>query len=401
MRSAVRAGEAASEAVRLATPGYAQVGPPGPAASMSESPSKLHRKAARQIVTRYLKVRAGENAIVESWDHTRPLASAMVDELRRVGGRVLLVQNDEDAWWRAIDRKQSHLLGRSSAPEWAALKAADVYVNFWGPSDTDRLEAFPDSANDAFDWNWPWYGVARRTGLRGVRMTSGFVTERRARQWGVNRARWEERFLRASLVDPEEIARTGRRLCRAFSRGKRVRIRHPNGTDLEVALAGVAPRVQDGRPRPYRKGDSRSGMLTNIPAGFADFVLDCRTAQGSFHANRRTNIWWSWHSGGTLEFADGRLGSYSFEAGEEEFSRQYRTGTAGKDRASALTFGLNPAISDVPNLEKWERGSVSLQLGGNRGLGGTNGSNVFSWFTLAGADIEVDGTPVLRAGKIL
>ena len=180
---------------------------------MPETPSKLQRDVARAVVTQYLKVRSGENAIIESWPHTMTLASAMVDEVRRVGGQVLFVYNDEAAWWRAIDRKQSTLLGQSSAPEWAALKAADVYVNFWGPGDTDRMERFPESDNDAFAWLWPWYKVARRTGLRGVRMTTGFVTERRARQWGLDLGQWEESLLRATLVDPEAMARNVARLC--------------------------------------------------------------------------------------------------------------------------------------------------------------------------------------------
>ena len=366
-----------------------------------ETPSKLQRKAARNIVTKYLKVRAGENVIVESWDHTLPMASAMLDEVRRAGGKALLFYNDEDAWWRAIDRKQSKLLGQSSEPEWAALKAADVYVNFWGPSNTDRLEKFPDSANDAFGWLWPWYAVARKSGLRGVRMSTGFVTEKRSRQWSLDLGWWEESFLRASLVDPKKLAKSGARVCKALSRGRTVRITHPNGTDLTVALAGVAPRLQDGRPHAWTKKDSDSGMLTNIPAGFVDIVLDSKTADGKFHANRRTNIWWSWHAGGTLEFADGKLASYSLEDGDGEFPRQYRNATAGKDRASALTFGLNPVVKNVPNLEKWEGGNVSLQIGGNRGLGGTNGSNFFSWFTLAGSEVTVDGTPIIRAGRIL
>ncbi len=368
---------------------------------MTETPSKLQRDAARCIVTKYLRVRAGENAIIESWNHTLPMATAMLDEVRRSGGKALLVFNDEAAWWRAIDRKQSKLLGQSSAPEWAALKAADVYVNFWGPANTDRLEAFPDSANDAFDWNWPWYEVARKTGLRGVRMSGGFATKARARQWGLDLSRWEESFLRASLVDPETMAKTGAQLSRALSRGKKVRITHPNGTDLEVALAGVAPRIQDGRPHAWTKRDSPSGMLTTLPAGFVDVVLDSKTAEGSFRANRRTNIWWNWHSGGTLEFRDGKLTSYSFGAGEEEFARQYKVASSGKDRASALSFGLNPTVQDVPDLEKWERGGICLQIGGNRGLGGANGSNFFTWFSLAGAEIAVDGTPVLRAGRVL
>jgi leucyl aminopeptidase (aminopeptidase T) len=369
---------------------------------MPETPSRLQRDAARNIVTKYLKVRAGENAIIESWNHTLSMASAVVDEVRRVGGRVLLVYEDEDAWWRAIDRKQSKLLGRSSAPEWAALKAADVYVNFWGPGDTDRIERLPDEpGNEAFAWNGPWYEVARKAGLRGVRMTTGFVTEGRAKEWGLNRARWEERLLRASLIDPEELAESGARLAKALSQGKNVRITHSNGTDLEVALAGIAPRLTDGRPRPCRKGDPPSGMLQQVPAGTVDVALDSKTAEGSFHANRRTNIWWNWHAGGTLEFADGKLTSYSFEEGEKEFVRQYKNATAGKDRTSVLKLGLNPAVTDVPNLETVEDGSVSLQIGGNRYLSGTNKSSFFTWFSLAGAEIAIDGTPVIRAGKVL
>ena len=244
---------------RLRNPGRVTSRPvdfgPGPC---PETPSKLQRDAARNIVTRYLKVRAGEYAIVESWDHTMPMASAMVDEVRCVGGNALLVHEDEDAWWRAIDRKQSKLLGRSSAPEWAAMKAADVYVMFWGPGDTDRIEKDHFSGDErtfdeALAWNSPWYEVARKTGLRGARMTAGFVTEGRAQKWGVALAQWKESVLRACLVDPEEMAKNGARLCKALSRGKKVRITHSNGTDLEVALVGAAPRLHDRETPPARQ----------------------------------------------------------------------------------------------------------------------------------------------------
>jgi leucyl aminopeptidase (aminopeptidase T) len=369
---------------------------------MTDAPSGLQRDAARSIVTKYLRVRPGENVIVESWDHTLRMASAMVDEARHAGGKLLLVHNDEDAWWRAIGRGQTKLLGESSAPEWAALKAADVYVNFWGPGDAGRIESDTEDALDAaFAWNWPWYAVARKVGLRGVRMTEGFVTEGRAKQWGLDRARWEANVLRACLTDPAELGKAAARLRKAISTGKKVRITHSNGTDVEVGLAGLAPRVFDGRPHPWTKGSSRSGMIESIPAGRLEVALDSKTAEGSIHANRRTNIWWNWQAGGTLEFAGGRLASYSFEHGAEEFGRRFKNASAGKDRASVLKFGLNPSVKDVPNLEYCERGCVTLQIGGNRGLGGTNRSNFFTWFSLAGAEVSIDGTPVLRAGRFV
>ena len=369
---------------------------------MSESPSNLQRDAARSIVTKYLKVRAGENAIIESWDHTMPIATAMVDEIRRLGGRPLHIHEDEDSWWRAIDRKQSKLLGRSSAPEWAALKAADLYVHFWGPGDTDRLDKIPEKTFDeALAWFSPWYEMARRVGLRGGRVAVGFATEGRARQWGLDRERWEERILRACLADPNEMAARGRRLCKALSGGREVRISHPNGTDLRVGLAGGAPRLYDGTPHPGDKRYSRSDMLAQIPGGRVDVALDSKTAEGRIHANRRTNIWWRWDSGGTFEFSHGKLAKFSFEEGEDEFARQYRNGTPGKDRTGSLTFGLNPAAKDVPVLENVEGGSVSLVIGRNQHLEGTNRSSFMSWITLAGAEIAIDGTPVIRAGTLL
>jgi len=369
---------------------------------MSGSPSRLHRDASRNIVTKYLKVRPGENAVIESWDHTMPMATAMVDEIRRVGGRTLHIQEDEEAWWRAIDRGQSKLLGRASAPEWAALSATDVYVHFWGPGDTDRIARIPERTFDeALAWFSPWYDAARRSGLRGARVAVGFATEGRARQWGLDRVQWEERILRACLPDPVETARSAARLCRALSRGRKVRITHANGTDLEVGLAGAAPRLHDGTPHPRDKRYGPSDMLAQIPAGRVDVALDSRTAEGSIHANRRTNIWWHWDAGGTLEFSDGKLTSYSFEEGGKEFARQYKNGTPGKDRTGALTFGLNPAAKDVPNLESVERGCVSLALGRNQHLQGTNGSTFMSWVSLAGSEIAIDGTPVIRAGRLL
>ncbi|HEY6238655.1 MAG TPA: hypothetical protein VIZ68_05670, partial [Thermoplasmata archaeon] len=122
---------------------------------MSASPSSLERAAARNLVKNYLRVKPGENVIVESWTHTLSMSSAMVDEVRRVGGSAFLAYENDDAWWRAVERKQAKLLGRLSDPEWAALKAADVYVQFWGPADSARLDQLPEKRLD--DWATGWF----------------------------------------------------------------------------------------------------------------------------------------------------------------------------------------------------------------------------------------------------
>jgi leucyl aminopeptidase (aminopeptidase T) len=374
---------------------------------MSDTPSPLERAVARNLVKNYLRVKPGENVMVEAWSHTLSMSSAMVDEVRRVGGSAFLAYEDDDAWWRAVDRKQAEPLGRLSDPEWAAVAAADVYVQFWGPADSARLEKLGDKGVEAWGDGWfdRWYKLARATGLRGGRMAVGWVTDSRVRHWGVSKRRWMKALLEGCLADPAEIARSGKRLARALTGRKKVRITHPNGTDLEVALAGVPPRLYEGYPHPKNRAYSEFDMLANFPEGRLRMALDPKTAQGRIVSNRRSydETWFPWevYSGGAFEFSDGKLTSFSFEEGESAFARNYAQATPGKDRAGSLTIGLNPKLDNVPYLEHSELGIVKFAVGRNAYLGGSNASNFFGSLNLAGSEISVDGTPVVRAGKVL
>jgi leucyl aminopeptidase (aminopeptidase T) len=374
---------------------------------MSETPSSLERAAARNLVENYLRVKPGENVIVESWTHTLSMSSAMVDEVRRVGGSAFLAYENDDAWWRAMERKQAKLLGRLSDPEWAALKAADVYVQFWGPADSARVEKTPERNLDEWATGWVdrWYRMARSTGLRGGRMAVGWVTDTRARQWGVSKERWMNGLLGAYLADPKEMAASGKRLARVFSGTKKVRITHPNGTDVEVALAGVPPMVWDGYPHPKNKAYFESDMMANFPDGRFRIALDAKTAEGRIVSTYRSydESWFPWakYSGGSFDFSGGKLTSFSFEEGQAAFAKRYAQGKPGKDRAGLLIIGLNPKIRNVPSLEPMERGCVQLVVGANNIQGGSKTPNDMGSVSLAGSEISVDGTPVIHAGKIL
>jgi leucyl aminopeptidase (aminopeptidase T) len=380
---------------------------PASPVAMSESPSSLERAAARNLVKNYLRVKPGENVIVESWTHTLSMSSAMVDEVRRVGGRALLVYENDDAWWRAVDQKQPKLLGSLSDPEWAALKATDVYVQFWGPEDSARVDKTPEKKLDewAEAWVFRWYKMAESTGLRGGRMAVGWVTDARARHWGVSKQRWMNGLLEAYLADPKEMAASGKRLARALTGTKKVRITHPNGTDLEVALAGTRSRIYDGYPHPKDKSYMGSDMLANFPDGRLKIPLDGKTAEGGIVSTYPSydESWFPWarYSGGSFDFSDGKLTSFSFEEGEAAFAKRYAKGTPGKDRTGQLCIGLNPKIRNVPALESMERGCVQLVVGLNNVNGGAKSPNDTGSITLAGSEISVDGTPVVRAGKIL
>ncbi len=373
----------------------------------STTPSSLERAAARNLVRRFLRVQPGENVVVEAWSHTISTSSAIVDEVRRAGGRAFLSYEDDDAWWRAIGRKEAKPLGRLSDPEWAAIAAADVYVQFWGPADSARLEKLGPTKVDEWGDGWfdRWYKLAQSTGLRGGRMATGWVTDARVRHWQVSKPRWKTALLEGCLVDPQEIAESGRRLARTLARGRKVRITHANGTDLEVAVAGLPARVYEGYPHPHDPAYSEYDLLGNLPEGRLRVALDGKTAEGRIVANRRSydEVWFPWaiYSGGTFEFSDGKLTSFSFAEGGAEFSRKYARASPGKDRPGTLSIGLNPRLRNVPYLEGRERGCVQVAVGRNAYLGGSNPSDFAGWICLAGSEIEVDGVPVVRAGKLL
>lgn len=374
---------------------------------MSDVPSSLERAAARNLVRKYLRVRPGENVIVEAWSHTLAMSSAMVDEVRQAGGSAFLAYENDDAWWRAIARKQGAHLGSLSAPEWAALKAADAFVQFWGPADSARLAKLPERDFDPWAEAWfdRWYKIARSTGLRGGRMATGWITDSRVRKWGADAPDWRKRLLEACLVDPREITAVGRRLARALSRRRKVRITHPNGTDVEVALAGAPVRVYDGLPHPRNKAYSPFDLMASFPDGRLAVALDARTAEGRIVSNRPSyeEVWFPWtrYGGGTFEFSKGQLTDFSFKEGGAHFAKRYARGSPGKERTGSLRIGLHPTLRNVPYLEDMERGSVRLAVGRNAYLGGTNPSDFAGWVTLAGSEISVDGSPVVRAGKIL
>lgn len=223
---------------------------------MSPVLSGLQRAAAANIVSNCLKVRPRESVVVETWPHTLPMASAIVDEVRRAGALPVMLLEDEDAFWKAVGRKQARLLGTMSASERAALKAADVFVMLWGPGDSQRFESLDLTTMDQVTaWNDPWYDLAEKAGLRGLRLGAGFATPSNARQWGLSLDRVLREILEATCVDPRKMAKDGARLQRRLHGGCRLRLRHPNGTDLEIGLSRVPSKVQTGIPGGRTKVD--------------------------------------------------------------------------------------------------------------------------------------------------
>ncbi len=355
---------------------------------------------ARLVVERCLVVRAGESVTIESWTHALPWARPFVLEVRRRGAVPTLVVEDEDAFFRSLALPSARAVPTATP---TLAEQSDAYVYLGGPEEFPRLLGLPsDELESILARHDPaWWRAARRVGLRAARLAIAGVTETAAARYGVEHGPWQREVLRASLVPPERIARAARPYLRRLSRARVVELRHANGTALRLETDRRPPLVEDGR---VDRADRRAGRIwTQIPTGLVALPLAPEVAEGVWESNRPAYDRFADPAialGARFAFSRGRVREISFDRGGESFAAEYARGGRGRDVAGALTFGLNPAIARAPELGEVAAGAVGLLLGDNRPIGGRLASRFSYLTTLAEADVDLDGEPFLRGGRL-
>lgn len=227
------------------------------------------------------------------------------------------------------------------------------------------------------------------------------VTRPNARFFGVPWRRWRDQVLRASLTDPSSIRPTASRLSAVLLQGRTVRVRHPNGTDLTLALAGRRPNQSIGEVTAETM-KTPFGSMASVPDATVYVAVDETTADGTIVANRpNTTAFERPVHDGRFTFRNGKLVRSSFGSGGVAFRSAYRAAGAGRDRPSFLEVGLDPNVDRAPLLEENEAGAVTVGVGRNAGFGGATKVDFLGYVTVAGAQLSIDGRPVARGGRLV
>lgn len=362
-------------------------------------------RLARQVLTTRLGLRAGENVTIEVYPTSVPWALGFVREARRLGANPLLHYEDENSYWAAVDDGKAGLIGAPGSHEWATLAETDVYVYFWGPEDLARMQALPEKVQDQLvAFNTQWYRRAQKAGVRGVRMGIARATPANARLWGVPLDAWRRELLASSMLDPKVMARDAEKVRKAFEGGEKVRVRHPNGTDLTMKLLRrkAVVTVGSATPSAVRKKKGAIAFMATVPDGCVYVAPDENTAEGSVVSNRYAYLGFtSPVTGGRWSFRRGRLVSQSYSQGGAVVRKAYSEGKRGRDLPAMLEVGLDPTTHIAPMLQENELGAVSIGIGSNRAFGGTTDANFNATLTVAGAELSIDGRVIVREGRIL
>lgn len=361
-------------------------------------PSETESKVAQSILRKNLRVKVGERVTIEAWPHTLRWAVALAREARRLKALPLILYEDEASYWDSVDGGEAKILGKAPGHEWAALSKTDVYIHAWGPGDRVRLNTLPPKQrDDLVGFNMSWYESARKAGVRGARLELGRVFPSLATAYGADPGAWTDQLVAATLVDPAELKRRASPVAKALASGKRLRITHPNGTDLTLGLARRRVNTYTGHPvtgDPKRAFD----LLCSLPSGAVRVALDESVADGTLVGNRTCYYDDGVATNPVFEFSDGRLTHAEFGSGGERFDQPFQKGGTGRDRPGFLGVGLNPELRNTPQLEDGEAGVILVSVGGNRYLGGKNRSPFFGWAVVAGATAEIDGRPLPLSG---
>lgn len=362
--------------------------------------SPIEKEVAKVVLRNSLRVRSGENIIVESWSGALPWARPFVPEARRIGAHPMMLLEDEESYWESVETARPQALGTVGSHEWSALAKTAAYVFFFGPSEPARMEALRIKNPDAlFRYNPDWYRRAKKARIRGARMQIGRTSQMSADRFQVDLDAWREELVRASLVPPSQLHQKGVKLRRKLATGKRVTVSHSNGTQLEFKLGRFPVQLDDAL---VDEEDLRAGNnMATIPGGVVGVAVDHTSAEGTVEGNRTAYYPWGPSDGIQWTFRDGHLTDHAYGMGQEAFEKTYAKAPKGKDRMSFLSIGLNPEITMSPQMEDQELGAVMLRIGGNSFVGGKNNCPFGVWVVIRGANVSIDDHPVVQDGHIV
>jgi len=358
------------------------------------------QRIAASVVSRSLGLRRDQSVLIETWSHALPAAEVVAREARRLGIRPTILYASEGSFLNGAGRSRPEDIGALSRAEVAAAKSCDGYVFLpAGPDDLARLETLPLPLRQAYNRRRrDWWELLVRYSVPSVYLLAASATPSAARRFGVNISRWTREAVRASVVPREKIQSGARSVASRFRRGRSIRISHPNGTELELALLRRQPVIDDGVVDRQDLSIGRVGTV--VPGGYVSVALDEAVADGEFVSNRPTRTRSETYRGIRWTFEQGRLKSCTVESGSGFLGSAYRAAGPERDRPAILVVGLNPELHDFPFAEDQERGVVTLYIGHNDDFGGQSQGSFRRFALLRGATLSVDRRPVISSGRI-
>jgi leucyl aminopeptidase (aminopeptidase T) len=377
-----------------------------------ESYFKIEPEVLSNLVSKIVKdcldVKKGENIAIETWNHGLEVAKEFAFQVKKAGAHPLLLLEDESNFWRATKEIPPEKLGKVGKHEWAMLDNIDAYIFIPGPEDQERADSLSEDMEDAiFRYNDEWYDRVGKNRIRGLRIGLGYMNKARAKRLGLDFDEWVKEEINAYDLDYDQIEKVGKRLAKIMKNGSKVKITHPNGTDLRFRLkqALKTPVVDVGvmKNQFNPKKVHRYSVLTNLPSGSVMTVPREDSAKGSVKFNLPTPSEKDYTHEVSLSFEkDGLVSKY---AGGENFKRNFKDKfdkekKEDKGRLALFSIGVNPKQRVGFGYDDSAEGVVLLGIG-HFSYGDKNKTGFRFYGLLEGSTVTIDGETIVENGKLI
>ncbi len=352
----------------------------------------------RNVLSSTLGVQSGDDVIVETWDHGLPIAGAFIYRLRELGARPMLLFEHEQTFWKSAESLPEEKLGKVGEHEWAAIEKAKGYVFIPGPADFLRIRKNRSKFGASTSYNEEWYERAKRYRLKAARIALGYATQQRARAYKISLAAWQEMLFAASTVDFTALRDKVGKVASMLRSGP-VKLTDPKGTNLSLRLAGREPYQDDCVVDADDLDHGRN--VANIPGGDVLGCPDETYAEGTVVFDRPAPFMGRWIGGVRMDFKNGLLTDYRARLNANLLKANYEKAPGEKNRIAVIGVGANPKCRTGFLQDSLASGVVTVGIGGNDDIGGSNKTDFYFAGVLTKATLTVDGNAIVENGKLV
>ncbi len=360
----------------------------------------MPRTLADKVVNTSLRIRPDETVVINTWQHTIPLANEIAYECRKAGAQPITLLDTDELSWKTLTKIPIEYLKKRDRHALRMLDETSAAIFINGPEDPATYRKIePARLAATFENGQAFNEKLREKKIRTAYLAIGQVTKPRARTYGYNYPQWKRVVENASNADHAKMAQLGKKVATTLENGKRVHVTSDKGTDLKLEIGPYGARTEDGI---VDQEDLDKGMFyTSIPTGIAVTAPLETSAEGTVYSDLPRPQVGRLIKGLKWEFQNGRLVKSSAQKYPEAFQNLYDHATGDKDRIASLAIGLNPANKPMGFLnDELGLGVVSIGIGENRAIGGINQSDIEFSTAMAKATVRVDGKTLVEKGKL-
>ena len=353
---------------------------------------------AKNVLSTTLGIQSGDDIIVETWDHGLPIASAFIYRSRELGAHPMLLFEHEETFWKSADSLPEDRLGKVGEHEWAAIEKSKGYIFIPGPANFTKMWKNFSKFRASTAYNEEWYERVKRYRLKGARIALAYATRERAKSYKLSLAAWQKMLLAASSIDYAALKDKVTQLAPLLRNGE-VKITAPNGTNLTLQLGGREPYAEDCIVDANDLDHGRN--VANIPGGSLSACPDETKGDGTVVFDRPSAYMGKWVGGVRFDFKDGALTNYQARLNASVFKAGYEKATGDKSKVALVGIGLNPKAKTGFLQDSIAEGAVTVAIGGNDDVGGSNKTDYYYPGVLTKATLTVDGNVIVKNGKLV